>query len=92
MMIALQPRDYTEEHPYGGYILEIKDDNREMICEIEIDVSTKTGGMTVQKWKHSTRKKDEGKRVIGIYYYISMMGHELDQWRYYDLDKAKDVT
>lgn len=74
------------------YCLCVIDDNRHLIAQIPVLESTSSTGMTIQKWKHSTRKRDKGKNVIAVYYYISAMGHELDQWRYYDIDLEEDVT
>lgn len=74
------------------YCLCVVDDDRRMIAQIPLVSSMGTTGMNIQKWKYSKRKRDKDRNVIAVYYWISSMGHELDQWRYYDLDLEEDVT
>ncbi|MEQ8677285.1 MAG: hypothetical protein RLP44_02300 [Aggregatilineales bacterium] len=83
---------FTDSENEGYYVLRVADDNSDIISDIPLLDMSPTTGLTVAKWKTSTRKRDQGKRVIGVYFWISIMGHELDQWRYYDLDLGKDVS
>jgi len=77
----------------AGHYLQVTDDTGALVNSIYIgNFNSPTSGIQYREWKHSTRKKDKGKRVIGVYFWVSAMGHELDQWRYYDLDASKDVT
>ncbi len=87
MHVILQTRASDDDPTLRYYVLVVKDDDNNVLME-----DSATTGMSLEKWKHSTRKRDKGKNVIGLYYWISAMGHELDQWRYYDLDLGKDVT
>lgn len=89
MHVVLQ-ENFKDSEDEGHYVLQVTDDS-EIITIPLLDMSATTG-MTMVKWKASTRKRDKDKRVIGVYFLISIMGHELDQWRYYDLDLAQDVT
>ncbi|GEM_PF-3108590 len=92
MHVSLHIKKLDEADLESHYILRVTDDNSDSITEIPLITDTPTSGMLMQKWKLSTRKRDKGKRVIGVYFLVSIMGHELDQWRYYDLDLGIDVT
>lgn len=83
--------NFGDSENEGHYVLQVTDDSDNVTTIRLLDI-TATTGMTFVKWKPSTRKRDKDKRVIGVYFRVSVMGHELDQWRYYDLDLGQDVT
>lgn len=90
--VSLPIRELPEDPSVRYYALRVLDEDKNVVAEIPLMEDSATSGMSLEKWKHSTRKRDKGKNVIGVYFWISAMGHELDQWRYYDLDLGKDVT
>jgi len=92
MYVTLMTLPSPNDSSIRYYALRVLDDDKNIIIEVPLMGDTATTGMSIEKWKHSTRKRDKGKNVIGVYYWISAMGHELDQWRYYDLDLGEDVT
>ena len=92
MQVTLTKMPLSEDPSKRFYVLRVVDTEADKISEIPIFEDTPTSGLTLEKWKHSTRKRDKDKNVIGVYFWVSIMGHELDQWRYYDLDTKTDVT
>lgn len=93
MKVGMVKEPNPDKENFFNYYLKVFDDDNVLIKKIFVaDMDRQTSGMNYVKWKYSTRKRDAGKNVIGAFFYISAMGHELDQWRYFDLDSGEDVT
>ena len=72
--------EYTNRHT-----LIVKEDDEER----RIDVATiKNGGMTLVNYEVSQRGSQ---RIISAFFYINIMGHDLDQWIHFDLATGEKV-
>ncbi len=79
-----------EGEPFYTYSLRVifLSENRDELNIPVADFSRMGGGVRLSKWKIKRR----GKQVIlSAYYFISAMGHDLDQWIHYDLETGKEI-
>lgn len=49
----------------------------------------KDGSMTLVQ--HEIRAGENGRRILAALFYVNVLGHDLDQWIYFDLESGEQI-
>ena len=89
MQVRLFSTPSAQGDAYRTYKLKvIEDDDTEREIFVA-DLSKMGGGISLERWKVKTKN---GRRVLSVYLEVSIMGHDLDQWKHYDLDTDEELS
>lgn len=50
----------------------------------------KDGSMTLVQ--HEIRAGENGRRILAALFYVNVLGHDLDQWIYFDLESGEQIS
>lgn len=76
--------------PYSKYELLISDisgERPDRLIEIA-DLSKMGGGLHLSQWEINWK---DDKPIISLYFVMSSMGHDLDQWAHYDWETGERI-
>lgn len=70
------------------YTALVSEDDGEKKKFLIADLRRMGGGMTLRDWQVTER---QGRRALALYLEVSIMGHDLDQWVYHDLETGEKL-
>jgi hypothetical protein len=89
LRVRLQETKSSNAGPYSSYHLVIEDiETDEKKVVFVADLERMGGGISLKQWKVT---KKGTLTVLSAFLEISILGHDLDQWRHYDLATGNDL-